>query len=173
MENRELKNYGALTVLLGELTQKHFDVSPIWCECHDLSELSDIGDVPTSWVEENLFIPMATTTTRTYYAVNKAIDYSCRDYVCILSNLQLGGLALLGYVFLVKGKATSVIIFLKEKNLDIHSSTLRSADNTGSVTRLCEYCGVDSIDDNKIFYSMVPERLSGIYPEGVLAFPVG
>ncbi len=173
MVNRELKNYGVLNVFFGVLTQRHFDVSPIWCECHDSSELNDIDDVPTSWIEENLIIPMAATTTRPFYAVNKDIDYSRRDYICILSNLQLGGLTLLGYVFLVKGKANSVTIFINEKRLDIYSSTLRSADNTGSVTQLCEYCGVDSIGDNKIFYSIVPERLSGIYPEGVLVFPVG
>ncbi|MFT5083106.1 MAG: hypothetical protein ACI9Y1_001143 [Lentisphaeria bacterium] len=83
-------------------------------------------DVPKGWLEKNLFLPMATTCSHPYYVVKKDVDYSGREFVCILSNLSIGGFELLGYVFLVKGKVNSVSIFLNEDIVDIYSSDICS-----------------------------------------------
>ena len=167
----ELLKYGVLYLFFGALTKKHFDVSPIWSEYHDPSELKDFDDVPKSWLEKNLFLPM-TTNTNPYYAVKKDIDYSGREFVCVLSNLSIGSFELLGYVFLVKGKVNSVSIFINEDIVDIYSSDICSDDNVDSIEDISKHFGVDSIDDNKISYSMVPERIMGICTEGDFFFPV-
>lgn len=168
----ELLKYDGLYLFFGVLTKKHFDVSPIWCEYHEPSELEDFGDVPKGWLEKNLFLPMATTNIQPYYALKKDIDFSGREFVYIMSNLTIGGFELLGYLFLVKGKVNSVSIFINDDVVDFFSSDICSDDNVDSIKDIANHLGVDTIEGNAILYALIPECISGVSAEGEFVFPV-
>jgi len=129
-------------LLFGVLRRQHFELSPVWCEYHEPSEMENIN-VPKEWIYTNLFERIRLSDDRAYYASSEITDYSNRSFFTVFCELEINEHNFQGYLYLVQGKINSISIFLGKKVVDIYSSDLLSEDNLETINELEKGFNID------------------------------
>ncbi|KID56178.1 hypothetical protein JF50_18035 [Pseudoalteromonas luteoviolacea] len=170
MTNDTLK-CGTFFFRFGILSRRHFELTPVWCEYDEPSELDDVG-VSDEWIQTNLFERLNSTDERVYYSTSKDIDYSKREFLNVSCELMLDGHKLQGYLYVVQGKVSSVSIFIDDIVVDLYSSDLLSEDNLETLTNISEHLKVNIENVDSIEYLQKNCTVNSIDLKGIFQFPV-
>jgi hypothetical protein len=135
MADSEMICFGDLTLWFGELTQAQFQLSPIWVEYDEPSDLSEVG-VPEDWLEKNLYDRVDNSNNKIHYAVNRKFDYEKSTFLNVQSKINLAESLFRGYLFLVKGDVRSATLFSGRESVDFFSSELGTDENSNSLSKL-------------------------------------
>jgi hypothetical protein len=164
MENQMLK-YNDFCLVFEELNEAHFDIHPVWCEYYQPHELDDL-DVPYNWFEENLFERITGVNLDAYYATPSKIDYSKREFVHVLAEIDLGGCSFKGRLFISIGKLQSVDIFIDGEEVSLYVASELADENIVNVKRLI------GKEVSSLTYSIPVSSFDLISKKGTYSFPI-
>ena len=172
MKNRLFK-HNDFYLLLGELEESHFKISPIWCEYYQPEELRDLN-VPYEWFDENLFSHISGVNLDAYYATPDKIDYSKREFINVYCDVFFANQEFKGYLFLSRGEINSVEIFADGETAYFCISELVDENNSNEVKKLLRYKNLPWSNLSSLTYSISIEQslFNLIPPQGTFNFPI-
>lgn len=166
--------YGVFHLFFGCLNRKHFNISPIWCEYYEPSELDDIEEagVPKAWLYDHILEPMKGSNEHPIYTIEGKTDYSKREFLYVYSELSILNYKLNGYLCVVAGKVSSIVIFLDDITVDLFSSELFADENKAALEELASFLGDKELKVDHINYSVKVGWVSQFPLEGEFSVPV-